>query len=100
MRALAASVGLRGALGRYREDGVRGLKAPDIVVEPAVREVAAVLVRPGPRVSVWGAWRVVVSVGGQGDTGDGSVVVLGLDEGPSMRVHAAEPLVVRQGGDG
>ncbi|MFJ5304094.1 ATP-binding protein [Streptomyces sp. NPDC088350] len=33
------------------------LKAPDIVAEPSVRDMAAVMVRPGHSKRVWGAWR-------------------------------------------
>ncbi|WP_316959398.1 ATP-binding protein [Streptomyces sp. TRM68367] len=75
------------------------LKAPDIVAEPDMRKVAAVMVRAGQRVRVWGEWRNVVSVRGERYAGGGPAVVLSLDEGPVLRVHAAEPLTVRGGGD-
>ncbi|MER6009356.1 ATP-binding protein [Streptomyces bluensis] len=73
------------------------LKAPDIVAGPAVREAAAVMVRPGQCIRVRGEWRVVVSVRSEHYAGGGPAVVLTLDEGPALRVHAAEPLTVRQG---
>lgn len=72
------------------------LKAPDIVAGPVGREVAAVMVRPGQRVRVWGAWRVVVDVRSEQCDGGDPAVVLGLDEGPALRVQATEPLAVRQ----
>lgn len=75
------------------------LKAPDIVAEPVVREAAAALVRPGQWVRVWGEWRVVVSVRSEQCDGSDPAVVLGLDEGPALRVQPAEPLAVRQGED-
>ncbi len=75
------------------------LKAPDLVAEPVGKEVAAVLVRRGQRVRVWGEWRVVVRVGSERCGAGDSVVVLELDDGPALRVPAAEPLVVRQRGD-
>jgi anti-sigma regulatory factor (Ser/Thr protein kinase) len=73
------------------------LKAPDIVAEPSVREVAAVMVRPGQHVRVWGAWRTVLGVRGEQHAAGGPVVVLALDEGPALRVRAVESLVVRAG---
>jgi len=63
------------------------LKAPDIVAEPEEREVAAVLVRAGQCVRVWGQWHVVRSVcTGPYATG-GLAVVFGLDDGPALRVR-------------
>lgn len=75
-------------------------KAPDIVAEPAVREVAAVMVRPGQRVRVWGEWRTVVSIRNEQRAAGGHVVVLALDDGPALRVPATEPLAVRAGREG
>jgi anti-sigma regulatory factor (Ser/Thr protein kinase) len=75
------------------------LKAPDIVAEPVGREVAAVMVQPGQRVRVRGEWRNVVSVRSERYVGGGPAVVLSLEEGPALRVHAAEPLAVRDGGE-
>lgn len=74
------------------------LKAPDIVAEPDGRDVAAVMVRLGQRVRVWGEWRAVLTVRTESYAAGGLAVVLGLDEGPALRVHAAEPLTVRDGG--
>ncbi|MET7320707.1 ATP-binding protein [Streptomyces sp. NPDC005549] len=73
------------------------LKAPDIVAEPVGREVAAVMVRPGQRVRAWGAWHAVRTVRTESYAAGGLAIVLGLDEGPALRVHAAEPLTVRDG---
>ncbi|MFJ8145509.1 ATP-binding protein [Streptomyces sp. NPDC096048] len=74
------------------------LKAPDIVAEPVGREVAAVMVRPGQRVRAWGEWHAVRTVRTESYAAGGLAVVLGLDEGPALRVHAAEPLTVRDDG--
>ncbi|MFD7814131.1 ATP-binding protein [Streptomyces sp. NPDC059785] len=76
------------------------LKAPDIVAEPAGEEIAAAVVRPGQHVRMWGGWHVVVSVRSEqrDDAGDPHVV-LGLTEGPALRVRTTEPLVVRCGDD-
>ncbi len=71
------------------------LKAPDIVAEPVGREVAAVMVRPGQRVRAWGEWHVVRTVRTEPYPTGGLAIVLELDEGPALRVHAAEPLTVR-----
>ncbi|MEU9279234.1 ATP-binding protein [Streptomyces sp. NPDC048341] len=74
------------------------LKAPDIVAEPVGREVAAAVVRPGQHVRVRGEWRGVRTVRVEPYATGGLAVVLGLDEGPALRVPAAEPLLVRDGG--
>jgi anti-sigma regulatory factor (Ser/Thr protein kinase) len=74
------------------------LKAPDIVAELDGREVTAVMVRPGQRVRVWGEWRSVRTVRTESYAAGGLAVVLVLDEGPALRVHAAEPLTVRDDG--
>ncbi|MFC8671171.1 ATP-binding protein [Streptomyces griseorubiginosus] len=74
------------------------VKAPDIVAEPDGREVAAVMVRPGQLVRVWGGWRTVRTVHTESYAAGGLAVVLGLDEGPALRVHAAEPLTARDDG--
>ncbi|WP_234328116.1 ATP-binding protein [Streptomyces sp. NRRL S-37] len=76
------------------------LKAPDIVAGPEVREVAAVMVRTGQEVRVWGEWRTVRHVRGDRYAAGGPAVVLEFDEGPALRVHAAEPLAVRTGTSG
>ncbi|UUU34344.1 ATP-binding protein [Streptomyces sp. CA-210063] len=74
------------------------LKAPDIVAEPVGREVAVVMVRHGQRVRVLGEWRTVRTVRTEPYAAGGLAVVLGLDEGPALRVPAAEPLTVRDDG--
>lgn len=74
------------------------LKAPDIVAEPVGREVAAVMVRPGQQVRAWGEWHAVRTVRTESYAAGGLAVVLGLDEGPALRVNAAEPLTVRDDG--
>ncbi|MDR3082200.1 MAG: ATP-binding protein [Streptomyces sp.] len=71
------------------------LKAPDLPAEPVAREVAAVLVRTGQQVRVWGGWRTVLGVRNEQYASAGPAVVLTLDDGPALRVHAAEPLAVR-----
>ncbi|MGW0834506.1 ATP-binding protein [Streptomyces prunicolor] len=76
------------------------LKAPDIMAEPVETEVAAVMVRPGQHVRVWGAWRAVLDVHTEQRESHESTVALTLDEGPALRVHATEPLTVRRRGDG
>ncbi|MFC8371867.1 MULTISPECIES: ATP-binding protein [unclassified Streptomyces] len=73
------------------------LKAPDIVAAPEVREVAAVMVRAGQEVRVWGGWRTVLRVRSEQYAAGGPAVVLEFDSGPALRVHAAEPLAVRTG---
>ncbi|MFG2960600.1 ATP-binding protein [Streptomyces sp. NPDC048291] len=74
------------------------LKAPDIAAESVGREVAAAIVQPGQHVRVWGEWRVVRTMRTEPYAAGGLAVVLALDEGPALRVPAAEPLVVRDGG--
>lgn len=71
------------------------LKAPDIVVDPEEKEVAAIMVRRGQQVRVWGEWRAVRMVRVEPYATGGLGVVLGLHEAPALRVHAAEPLTVR-----
>lgn len=73
------------------------LKAPDLVAEPATREMAAVMVRTGQVVRVRGAWRTVLGVRGDQHAEDGPAVILEFDAGPPLRVRAAEPLAVRTG---
>ncbi|WP_073951846.1 ATP-binding protein [Streptomyces kebangsaanensis] len=73
------------------------LKAPDIVAGPAVREVAAVLVRAGQQVRVRGGWWTVRGVRSEQYASGGPAAVLTLDDGTALRVHAAEPLSVRAG---
>jgi peptidoglycan/xylan/chitin deacetylase (PgdA/CDA1 family) len=73
------------------------LKAPDIVAAPEAREVVAVMVRTVQKVRVWGEWRTVRHVRSDQYTAGGPAVVLEFDDGPALRVHAAEPLAVRVG---
>jgi anti-sigma regulatory factor (Ser/Thr protein kinase) len=70
------------------------LKAPDIVATPEVREVAAVMVRAGQKVRVWGEWRTVRCVRGDQHAAGGPAVVLEFGDGPALRVQAVEPLTV------
>jgi anti-sigma regulatory factor (Ser/Thr protein kinase) len=74
------------------------LKAPAILPAPAQREVAAVTVRAGQSVRAWGAWHTVRSVRSEHYATGGLAVVLGLDEGPALRLPASEPLTVRDQG--
>jgi len=74
------------------------LKAPELVAEPVEREVAAVTIQPGRQVKLWGLWHTVRSVRGERSALGGLVMVLELDDGPPLRVDAAEPLIVRDGG--
>ncbi|MFJ3724962.1 ATP-binding protein [Streptomyces sp. NPDC090045] len=67
------------------------LKAPDLRAGPETTEMAAVTVRTGQLVRVWGEWHTVRSVRAERYVTGG----LGLDEGPPLRVPAAEPLEVR-----
>ncbi len=99
VEALAHRWGVDERVGGLGKTVWAELKAPDIVAEPVAREVAAVMVRPGQRVRVRGEWRVVVSVRGEQRDAGNPAVVLGLDEGPALRVQATEPLAVRQGED-
>jgi anti-sigma regulatory factor (Ser/Thr protein kinase) len=96
VRALAGRWGVRartGGVGKtvWAELEVERVSVP-VVVDPTV---AAVAVRRGQEVRVWGAWRVVCSVQ---YAAEGRAVVLGLDKGPDLRLHGAEPLIVRGGG--
>ncbi|MDX3749079.1 ATP-binding protein [Streptomyces sp. AK08-02] len=99
VEALAHRWGVEERVGGIGKMVWAELKAPDLVAEPVGREVAAVLVRCGQRVRVWGEWRVVVGVRSERADAGESAVVLELDEGPALRVQAVEPLVVRQWGD-
>lgn len=73
--------------------------APGAVPEPvgAEAEIAAATVRPGQFVRVWGAWCTVRSVRSERYASGGLAVVIGLDDGPGLRMDAAEPLLVRDG---
>jgi anti-sigma regulatory factor (Ser/Thr protein kinase) len=72
------------------------LTAPGLPPTPCERETTAVTVRAGQSVRIWGSWRTVTSVRGEHYPLGGLAVVLGLDDGPSLRLPAAEPLFVRE----
>ncbi|MEU5162628.1 ATP-binding protein [Streptomyces sp. NPDC020875] len=74
------------------------LKAPGLVPCPATREIAAIAVRSGQSVRLWGEWRTIRSVRSEQQATGGVVVVLGLADGPPLRVPAHEPLAVRGSG--
>jgi anti-sigma regulatory factor (Ser/Thr protein kinase) len=71
------------------------LKAPDLPPPAVGREVAAVTVRPGQQVRVWGSWQQVSSVRTEPFPSGDLAIVIGLDEGSAMRLPACEPLTVR-----
>jgi anti-sigma regulatory factor (Ser/Thr protein kinase) len=71
------------------------LKAPDLPPPPLGREVAAVTVRPGQHVRAWGSWHPVRSVRTEPFPSGDLAIVIGLDEGPALRLPACEPLTVR-----
>ncbi|MER6108961.1 ATP-binding protein [Streptomyces hirsutus] len=95
VEALAHRWGVEKRAGGIGKTVWAELKAPDIVAEPVGREVAAVMVRPGQQVRAWGKWRAVRTVRTESYAAGGLAIVLGLGEGPALRVHAAEPLTVR-----
>ncbi|MER6123886.1 ATP-binding protein [Streptomyces sp. NPDC001795] len=98
VEALAHRWGVEERTGGIGKTVWAELKAPEIVAEPVGREVAAVMVRPGQLVRVSGEWRTVHTVRTESYAAGGLAVVLGLDEGPALRVHAAEPLTMRDDG--
>ncbi|MEU3096397.1 hypothetical protein ABZ690_16715 [Streptomyces sp. NPDC006967] len=53
------------------------------------------MLRAGQTVRVWGEWRTVLRVRSDQYAAGGPAMVLEFDEGPALRVHAAEPLAVR-----
>ncbi|MFI9182545.1 ATP-binding protein [Streptomyces goshikiensis] len=71
------------------------LKAPDLVPTPSTREIAAIAVRPGQYIRVWGTWRAVRSVRTAHHATGGLSVVLALTEGPPLHLPPAEPVAVR-----
>jgi anti-sigma regulatory factor (Ser/Thr protein kinase) len=97
VESLAHRWGVRKRAGGIGKTVWAELKAPDLVAAPAEREVAAVTVRPGQQVRLWGLWQTIRSVRGERSPLGGLVMVLGLDDGPPMRVDAAEPLIIRDG---
>lgn len=98
VEALALRWGVEKRAGGVGKTVFAELKAPDIVAEPVETELAAVMVHPGQYVRVWGAWRAVLDVHTEQHESHESTVVLTLDEGPALRVHATEPLTVRRRG--
>ncbi|MCN9239947.1 ATP-binding protein [Streptomyces sp. RY43-2] len=97
VEALAERWGYEERVGGIGKTVFAELKAPGLLAEPIAREVAAVLVRTGQQVRVWGGWRTVLGVRHEQYASAGPAVVLTLDEGPALRVHAAAPLAVRGG---
>ncbi|MCX4794907.1 MULTISPECIES: hypothetical protein [unclassified Streptomyces] len=65
------------------------------VALPVGTEVAAVTVRPGQSVRAWGTWHTVRSVRSERYASGGLAVVIGLDDGPALRLPASEPVTVR-----
>ncbi|MFE1972047.1 ATP-binding protein [Streptomyces hygroscopicus] len=75
------------------------LRAPDLGTGRDGTEIAAVAVREGQCVRVWGAWRTVRGVGTERSASGGScTVVLELDDGFELRVGTDAPLTVREPG--
>ncbi|WP_371602834.1 ATP-binding protein [Streptomyces sp. NBC_01220] len=72
------------------------LLAPGADPAPAEAQIAAVSVRPGQCVRVWGAWHTVRAVRSERYASGGPAVAIALSGGgPALRLHAAEPLTVR-----
>ncbi|WEH35906.1 ATP-binding protein [Streptomyces sp. AM 4-1-1] len=71
------------------------LLAPGIVPAPVETDVAAVTVRPGQRVQARGTWQMVRSVRSERYATGGLFVVVGLDDGPALRLDAAQAVTVR-----
>lgn len=74
------------------------IKAPKAHPAHCGREMAAVTVQPGQIVRLWGSWHTIRSVRSECYPSGGLAVVLGLDDGGSLRLPAAELLTVREGG--
>ncbi|MFE9441480.1 ATP-binding protein [Streptomyces sp. NPDC006602] len=74
------------------------IKAPNITAVQTEKVIAAVTLHAGDEVKLQGTWRKVSSVQGERSTSGGFVMVLRLDDGPAVRLDAAEPLIVRSGG--
>ncbi|MCX2923082.1 ATP-binding protein [Streptomyces sp. NEAU-W12] len=95
--ALAHRWGHEERAARFGKTGFAELKAPDIVAEPATREVAAATVRTGQALRVRGEWRAVLGARSDPYAAGGPAVVPEPAEGPPLRVHAAAPLTLRTG---
>ncbi|WP_329306330.1 ATP-binding protein [Streptomyces sp. NBC_01260] len=74
------------------------LLAPGAAPVLGEADVAAVTLRPGQSVRVWGAWRTVRSVRSERYASGGLFVIVCLDEGPALRLQAGEGVTVRTGG--
>lgn len=72
------------------------LKAPGMATVPVEREIAAVTLHGGDQVKLQGVWRTVCSVRGERSPSGGFVIVVGLNDGPAVRVDAAAGLIVRR----
>lgn len=73
------------------------LLAPGIVSVRGEVEVAAVTVRVGQTVRAGGDWRTVRSVRSERYATGGLFIVVGLDDGPALRLQAADVVTVRTG---
>ncbi|MEU2823629.1 ATP-binding protein [Streptomyces bacillaris] len=73
------------------------LLAPGIVPLRGEAEAAAVTVRVGQSVRAGDDWRTVRSVRSERFASGGLLVVVGLDDGSSLRVRAADVVTVRAG---
>jgi anti-sigma regulatory factor (Ser/Thr protein kinase) len=67
---------------------------------PEARSATALTVRPGQRVQAHGAWRTVRTVRSEPYPTGGLALVLGLDEGPALRVPAVADLQVQRSAPG
>ncbi|MEK8144844.1 hypothetical protein NKH18_34745 [Streptomyces sp. M10(2022)] len=74
------------------------LLAPGVVPAPVEIGIAVVTVQPGQIVRARGDWRTVRSVRSERYASGGLFVIVGLDDGPALRLHAAETVTVRAGG--
>ncbi len=96
--ALAHRWGVREREGGIGKTTWAELKAPGIAAVPAGRQSAAVTLQSGDQIKLREAWRTVRSIRGERSASGGFVMVVGLDDGPALRVDAAEPLTVRKAG--
>ncbi|GAA1900737.1 hypothetical protein GCM10009716_08250 [Streptomyces sodiiphilus] len=91
---LAHRWGVQECVGAVGKTVWAELKAPDVVPVPAGTTVAAVTVRPGQRVRLREEWRTIRGVRAEHYTSGGLAVLLSLDDGQVLRLHAAEPVTV------
>ncbi|MET9297009.1 ATP-binding protein [Streptomyces sp. NPDC003077] len=73
------------------------LPAPGLSKADEVKELTAATIQPGQRVRIRDSWHAVRTVRGERYPSGALAVVLGLDDGPALRLPAAEPLLVRDG---